>query len=117
MVLSMPRSTPSEPERSSSLPYVLRTVHSEATARETRIPLVVHALETLRHAAVIGLASVAADVRDFVQPQGVVHVAGDVHLFPSPERNVGQHGQQHFGIHKAHFVHQDEVRALSSAGL
>ncbi|KAK2813467.1 hypothetical protein Q5P01_000836 [Channa striata] len=28
-----------------------------------------------------------------------------------------QHGQQHFGVHEAHFVYQDEVRALSSAGL
>lgn len=62
-------------------------------------------------------ALVVADVRDLVQPWRIVDMAGYVHLFPSSEGDVGQHGQEHLGVYEAYFVHKDEICALSSASL
>lgn len=73
--------------------FMLRTVYSETKACESRVSFVVSTLETLRDYMVSGLPVESADIGDLVQPRSVVHVTRDVHLLPSPERDVRQYCQ------------------------
>lgn len=74
-------------------------------------------LEALRNNVVSGLPVIPADIRNFIEPRGVVYVTGNVHLLSPFERNVRKYGHEHLGVDEAHFVHQDEIGALPSASL
>lgn len=85
--------------------YVLRTVDSEAEARESWVPFVIAALVALGHNVVSWLPVISTDMGNFVEPRGVVDVACDVNLLSSSEGDVREHCQQQLGINEGHFVH------------